>query len=489
MTKSFDVFLSHNSQDKPAVRELAAALRARGLRVWMDETELVPGRPWQPALEATIKTTRSAAVLIGKNGLGSWEKPEMWACLGESVKRKLPVIPVLLPTAPRNLELPMFLQNYTWVDLRGGLTEAGVDKVAWGITGVKPDRIPAHSKPPFPRLGLAVAGGLAVLSITAYLVWPTGGGARPASQHAELELARQSMAGGRYPEAARHFQQAQAVDADKPEAVFGAKKAQLAEQITHAPHDDPARFQTELNVLRQAAPNDADLSLLEGDLLARERLPASQAKALQKYQEALAANPRLAEAHFRLGIFSARAGDADAALRHYKEADQLAPHTEKYQGNLAEQYLQHGDYALAITLYESLDEYPLGWLEAAKAHWARGEVRQALERQTRALQWLNDSQVAALPKNQLRWRLDLSDSTSFSVVTPACQQYYATLAQAASQFMLDGAAATPPAAADCGHAKHIRQALAWDLRRYALVQPGQAQASQTFIDQRLARSP
>ena len=40
---------------------------------------------------------------------------------------------------------------------------------------------------------LTVAGGLAVLSITAYLVWPTGGGARPARQHAELELARQSI--------------------------------------------------------------------------------------------------------------------------------------------------------------------------------------------------------------------------------------------------------------------------------------------------------
>ena len=42
MAKSFDVFLSHNSKDKPDVRELAEALRARGLRVWLDECELVP---------------------------------------------------------------------------------------------------------------------------------------------------------------------------------------------------------------------------------------------------------------------------------------------------------------------------------------------------------------------------------------------------------------------------------------------------------------
>ncbi len=35
-TESFNVFLSHNSRDKPAVRQLAQALQARGLKVWLD---------------------------------------------------------------------------------------------------------------------------------------------------------------------------------------------------------------------------------------------------------------------------------------------------------------------------------------------------------------------------------------------------------------------------------------------------------------------
>lgn len=77
MTRSFDVFLSHNSKGKLAVRELAEALRARGLRVWLDEWELVPGRPWQAALEEIIETTRSSAVLVGKDGIGPWQDAEM----------------------------------------------------------------------------------------------------------------------------------------------------------------------------------------------------------------------------------------------------------------------------------------------------------------------------------------------------------------------------------------------------------------------------
>jgi hypothetical protein len=134
---TFDVFLSHSSQDKPTVRLLAQALSARGIAVWLDEEQLQPGRPWQDALETIIQTTRTAAVLIGKDGLGPWEEPEMRSCLSQFVKRGLSVIPVLLPDAPAKPELPLFLQEFTWVDLRGGLTDEGLDKLQWGITGKK----------------------------------------------------------------------------------------------------------------------------------------------------------------------------------------------------------------------------------------------------------------------------------------------------------------------------------------------------------------
>ena len=63
----------------------------------------------------------------------------MRAFLEQSVKRKLPVIPVLLPNAPIKLELPLFLQSFTWVDLRGGLTVQALDRLEWGITGIKPE--------------------------------------------------------------------------------------------------------------------------------------------------------------------------------------------------------------------------------------------------------------------------------------------------------------------------------------------------------------
>ncbi|MBF0495414.1 MAG: toll/interleukin-1 receptor domain-containing protein [Deltaproteobacteria bacterium] len=59
----YDVSLCHNSQDKPAVRNLAELLSKRGIRVWLDEWALIPGRPWQEALEKAIQNVRTASSL------------------------------------------------------------------------------------------------------------------------------------------------------------------------------------------------------------------------------------------------------------------------------------------------------------------------------------------------------------------------------------------------------------------------------------------
>ncbi|MEJ7594950.1 MAG: toll/interleukin-1 receptor domain-containing protein [Planctomycetaceae bacterium] len=141
---SFHVFLSHNSKDKPDVKRLGESLKMRNLTVWLDEWELRPGLSWQDALEDIISNCKSAAVCVGENGIGPWEDPEMKALLRRFVAEKktgniLPIIPVLLPGAPDDLKLPLFLEEFTWVDLRDGLKGDGLDRLVWGITGIKPN--------------------------------------------------------------------------------------------------------------------------------------------------------------------------------------------------------------------------------------------------------------------------------------------------------------------------------------------------------------
>ena len=134
---SFDVFLCHNSADKPAVKTIAAQLKARGILPWLDEWELPPGQPWQPLLEQQIGSIGAAAVFVGRAGIGPWQEEELNGFLREFVARKSPVIPLLLSDAPNSPTLPVFLNSRTYVDFRAGAAEA-LDRLIWGITGVRP---------------------------------------------------------------------------------------------------------------------------------------------------------------------------------------------------------------------------------------------------------------------------------------------------------------------------------------------------------------
>lgn len=134
--KGFDVFLCHNSEDKPAVKDIGERLKAEGLRPWLDEWELPPGRPWQPLLEKQIESIKAAAIFVGTSGVGPWQQMELDAFLREFVNRGSPVIPVVLPKTAKPPQLPVFLKGNTWVDFRQKIPDP-FERLIWGITGKK----------------------------------------------------------------------------------------------------------------------------------------------------------------------------------------------------------------------------------------------------------------------------------------------------------------------------------------------------------------
>ena len=133
-TGDFDVFLCHNSEDKTEVKEIGKKLKEHGILPWLDEWELQPGLPWQDELEKVLEQIKSAAVFIGKDGIGPWQQQELSAFLREFVDRKCPVIPVLLPNAPKKPNLPIFLKGMTWSDFRKDKPNP-LEQLIWGITG------------------------------------------------------------------------------------------------------------------------------------------------------------------------------------------------------------------------------------------------------------------------------------------------------------------------------------------------------------------
>ncbi len=138
MAEQFDVFLCHNIADKPAVKEIGLKLVDQGIVPWLDEWELRPGVPWQRLLEEQIARIKSAAVFVGREGIGPWQRQELDGFLREFAKRNCPVIPVLLPGAPVQPTLPLFLMEMTWVDFRVSQPDP-LARLIWGITGKRPE--------------------------------------------------------------------------------------------------------------------------------------------------------------------------------------------------------------------------------------------------------------------------------------------------------------------------------------------------------------
>ena len=85
-------------------------------------------------LEQQIGQIKSAAVFVGKEGIGPWQRQELDAFLREFARRECPVIPVLLEDVPKQPALPVFLRGMTWVDFRRQDPDPR-EQLIWGITG------------------------------------------------------------------------------------------------------------------------------------------------------------------------------------------------------------------------------------------------------------------------------------------------------------------------------------------------------------------
>jgi GTPase SAR1 family protein len=139
---TYDVFLSHNTKDKPRVRALAEELRATGLRVWFDEWVIRPGDDIYLAIERGLEAARVQILCLSPAALGSeWVTLERSTVLfrdPSNAGRRF--IPLLLA----DCELPDALRRYKYVDFRRK-TKAAFDELLAAC------RFEAELAPPAPE--------------------------------------------------------------------------------------------------------------------------------------------------------------------------------------------------------------------------------------------------------------------------------------------------------------------------------------------------
>lgn len=112
----YDIFLSHSSLDKLAVRELAERLRADGLRVWFDEWIIKPGDLISLQIERGLEQSRTLILVMSANAFFSeWATLERHTALFRDPSNTLRrFIPLRLDGAP----IPDILRQFAYVDWR-----------------------------------------------------------------------------------------------------------------------------------------------------------------------------------------------------------------------------------------------------------------------------------------------------------------------------------------------------------------------------------
>jgi|ERR1044071_4318510 hypothetical protein len=113
---TFDVFIGHNSKDKPRVRNLAERLRDDGVRVWYDEWEVRAGDVIIQKVESGLEVARKFMLAISAHAFDSdWVSLERTTAMHrDPMNKESRFIPLLL----EDCDMPDTIRRLRYVDWR-----------------------------------------------------------------------------------------------------------------------------------------------------------------------------------------------------------------------------------------------------------------------------------------------------------------------------------------------------------------------------------
>ena len=326
----FDVFLAHNSVDKPQVREISNKLREQGIKPWLDEEQIPPGMSFQDEIQKAIPLIKAAAIIIGTQGLGKWQIMELRSLITKFVDRKIPVIPVLLPGVDNIPGDLLFLQELNWVKFEQIDDTRAFYRLEWGITQVKPE---LH-----PKTVQLTAEEWFNLGNNKWDLGDKQGAIADYNQAIQIKpdfayaynnrgLAKYKL--GDDQGAIADYNQAISIKPDHANTYMGPY---MGRGVAKYNLGDKQGALTDFNQAIQIKPDYADNYYFRG--LAKYNLGDKQG-AIADCNQAIQIDPDLAEAYDSRGVIKDDLGDYQGAISDYNQAAQLY----SQQGNM-ERYLK-----------------------------------------------------------------------------------------------------------------------------------------------------
>ena len=133
-----NIFLSHSSRDKPAALQLVDTLNFCAVDVWLDDWELEIGQSLTDEIAKAMEDSRYIVILITENyNKTVWTKTEYKKALSREQKEERTV---MLPIIIGDAEMPAFLEDKIYIDLRAEYF-VGITKIVGMIHGLSQHRI------------------------------------------------------------------------------------------------------------------------------------------------------------------------------------------------------------------------------------------------------------------------------------------------------------------------------------------------------------
>jgi CBS domain-containing protein len=146
--KQWDVFVSHATEDKPIVRQIAVELKKQGYAVWYDEWTLKIGDSLFSTINKGLANSRYGIVILSKNFFSKdWPQKELGGLAALEINGKK----VILPVWHKITRDEIALHSPILADRLAANTDRGIDSVVRDIVdvlGPGPDPIPPP--PPTP---------------------------------------------------------------------------------------------------------------------------------------------------------------------------------------------------------------------------------------------------------------------------------------------------------------------------------------------------
>lgn len=121
------IFISYCYMDKAFAKRLAEDLQSKGIKVWIDEGEILVGDSLLRKIKEAIDDVDYLGVVLTPNSVKSeWVQVEVEIAMNEEIDgKKVKVLPLLA----KECDLPNYLKRKKWADLRGDNYVKGLEEV------------------------------------------------------------------------------------------------------------------------------------------------------------------------------------------------------------------------------------------------------------------------------------------------------------------------------------------------------------------------